>query len=231
MIPKDVLLKSLYFDIESAGYYSTYEDLRDHNPGLADLWDKRCKWLRLNSGAELADASEAQLWLEKASLHPEFARVVCVTIGAYKEGELNMISFTGTEDEILAKTNKVFDNAYSKSLRLAGHTIKNFDIPFLGKRMIINGIKPSELLNTFGKKPWEMSVMDITEVFSFGASGQSHTSLDLMCQVLGVQSPKTEMKGSDVHEVYWNGGIEKIKRYCESDVRALVECFNKFVFK
>lgn len=230
MIPKDVLLKSLYFDIETAGFYPTYEDMQLQNPELAALWDKRCKWLRLNSGPELESATESHLWLEKASLHPEFARVVCVSIGAYREGELNMISFTGSEPEILAKTNKVFDNSYSKSLRLAGHTIKNFDIPFLGKRMIINGVKPSELINTFGKKPWEMSVMDITEVFGFGASGQSHTSLDLMCNVLGVESPKTEMKGSDVHGVFWKGGIEKIKRYCESDVRALVECFNKFVF-
>ena len=227
MIPAEIIKKGLYFDIETAGITKNLFELRLKNPKLAELWSKRCKWLRLNSGEDFKDASDDLLFLKKASLHPEFSRVVCVSIGAYKEDEVHIISFIGEESEILINTNKVFNNAASKRLRLAGHTIKNFDIPFLGKRMIINKINPSPIINFFDKKPWEMNILDISDIFSFGSIGQSHASLDLMCSVLGVDSPKIDMDGSMVHEEFYSGKIEDIKKYCELDVKAVIDCFNK----
>jgi len=230
MIPKEVLLKSLFFDVESVGLYATFEELVSKNPKLAELWSKRCKWLRQNSPAQLFEPTDSQLWLEKSSLHPEFAKIVCVSIGAYNKENLNITSLIGDETDILKKTRIIFGNAASQNLRLAGHTIKNFDIPFLGKRMVINHIQPPELINFYNKKPWEMTTLDITDTFSFGAYGQAHTSLDLMCTVLGVESPKGDMEGSQVHEAFYKGSIEKIKIYCEKDVKAVVECFHKLSF-
>ena len=205
MLPKPTVLKGLYFDIETAGSYETFDLLSSRNPKLASLWSKRCKWLRLNSGPDLLNASDSELWDHKASLHPEFGRVVCVSIGAYNKEELNVISLSGTEMEILTKVNTIFNNSYSKNLILAGHTIKAFDIPFLGKRMAIHGIRPSELINFYGKKPWEMTIMELNEIWGFGSQGQSHSSLDLICTSLGVASPK-----EDIYELVIYTWIERI---------------------
>jgi DNA polymerase elongation subunit (family B) len=231
MIPKDVLQKCLYFDIETTGLYATFEECQSSEPKLAELWSKRCKWLRANSGPELASASDADLWKEKASLHPEFAKVVCFTAGAYVAGgDIRYMSLIGDENKILTDANKILNNSHTKGLRLAGHTIKNFDIPFLGKRMLAHNIKPSEMINFFGKKPWDIVILDISEVFSFGGWGQSHTSLDLMCYTLGLDSPKDDLSGPQVHEAFYAGRIEDIKKYCEKDVEAVVEIVKKLSF-
>jgi len=169
-------------------------------------------------------------WKIKASLHPEFSKVVCISFGAYHGEEMKIQSFIGEEYEILNNTNKVFNNAISKAWKLGGHTIKNFDIPFVGKRMIINKIDPSSLIANLNRKPWESPYLDISEAFSFGGWGQTHTSLDLMSAVLGLESPKEDMDGSMVHQYFYEGRIDDIKKYCEMDVRVLMECFNSFSF-
>jgi uncharacterized protein YprB with RNaseH-like and TPR domain len=140
MISKDTLKKILYFDIETAGINETFSDLKNSDPRLAKIWEKRCVWLRKNSGDEYKEATEDQLWTDKSSLHPEFAKVVCISFGAYNGDDVKIQSVIGEEDEILANANKIFNNAVSKGWKLGGHTIKNFDIPFVGKRMIINKI-------------------------------------------------------------------------------------------
>lgn len=228
LIPRESYLKGLYIDIETVGITETLSELQSKNPKLADLWEKRCVWLRKNAGPDLAAAADDLLWEEKSSLHPEFSKIVCVSIGAFKGEVINIRSYYGdNEKEILTNVNKVLQNAKMSGLTIAGHTIKSFDIPFIGKRMVINGISPSSYINFFGKKPWEISVMDISEIFSFGSIGQSHVSLDLMCCVLGIDSPKDCISGKDVHSQYYQGNIEKIKTYCEKDIEATVACFGK----
>jgi len=230
MISKDTLRKCLYFDIETAGITSSFEELLEFDPRIAKLWEKRCKWLKQNSGEEYRDYDCGDFWKIKASLHPEFSKVVCISFGAYHGEEMKIQSFIGEEYEILNNTNKVFNNAISKAWKLGGHTIKNFDIPFVGKRMIINKIDPSSLIANLNRKPWESPYLDISEAFSFGGWGQTHTSLDLMSAVLGLESPKEDMDGSMVHQYFYEGRIDDIKKYCEMDVRVLMECFNSFSF-
>lgn len=230
MISKEILKKCLYFDIETAGITSTFEELQDLDPRLAKLWEKRSSWLGKNSGDEMKDYSPADFWKVKSSLHPEFSKVVCISFGAYNGEDVRLNSFTGDELQILSDSNKVFNNAVTKGWKLAGHTIKNFDVPFIGKRMIINKIDPSPLIASLNRKPWESPYLDISEVFAFGGWGQTHTSLDLMSCVLGIESPKDEMDGSKVHEYFYGGKIEDITRYCEMDVKVLMKCFEAFSF-
>jgi predicted PolB exonuclease-like 3'-5' exonuclease len=163
-------------------------------------------------------------------LHPEFAKVVCISFGAYNGDDIKIQSVIGEENEILINSNKIFNNAVSKSWKLGGHTIKNFDIPFVGKRMIINRIDPSPLIGQLNRKPWDSPVIDISEVFAFGGYGQTHSSLDLMCSVFGHESPKDEMDGSLVHSYFHSGRIEEIKKYCEMDVKYLMKCYESFSF-
>jgi hypothetical protein len=154
MYTPNQLEKFLFFDIETAGITSSFEELLEFDPRIAKLWEKRCKWLKQNSGEEYQDYDCGDFWKIKASLHPEFSKVVCISFGAYHGDEMKIQSFVGEEYEILNNTNKVFNNAISKAWKLGGHTIKNFDIPFVGKRMIINKIDLAPLVGA------DLSVMD-----------------------------------------------------------------------
>ncbi len=228
MIPRILLDSSLFIDIETVGLYHTLEEVNSNDPALAQLWIKRCKWLQKN--IEPGESSDPHdLWENKASLHPEFGKIICVSFGAYS-GELEKItSFYGDDEkEILEKTNKILANSRSKNFKIAGQNIKNFDIPYLGKRMIINSITPDPIIQTWNKKPWETAFTDFAEVFSFGAWGQTFSSLELISHVLGVESSKDGMDGSKVHNSYWKENrIEDIKDYCESDVLCTMNCFKR----
>lgn len=228
---KSDILKFLYFDIETAGICPTFEELKKQNPRLSALWSKRAKWLREAYSGSNAGKSDDELYLEKASLHPEFSRVVCITFGNLQEdGTMRLKSFSGPDEfDILIKANKIFANAKSKGWKLCGHTIKNFDVPFLGKRMLINKINPAQNLVVWNIKPWDMPFLDIAEVFAFGSWQQGFTGLDLMSCVLGIDSPKDEMDGSMVHDAFWNKrDYSVIESYCEKDVLTLGERLKTF---
>jgi len=228
MLPKSILDNSIFFDIETSGSYKTLNELKHHDPHLAELWVKRCKWLQKQiEPGESTDPSD--LWSNRASLHPEFGRIICVTFGVFTpEGVERLTSFYGEDEkDILEKSNKILANSRQKGYKLVGQNIKNFDIPYLGKRMLIHNITPDSMIQVWNKKPWETSFIDLAEVFAFGAWGQTFSSLDLISHVLGVPTSKDNMEGSQVHEYYWKGMIENIKDYCEQDVVCTMNCFKK----
>jgi hypothetical protein len=228
MLHKSLIESSIFFDIETAGLYPTLEECKKQDPHLAELWIKRCKWLQKNvEPGESTDPND--LWLNRSSLHPEFGRVVCVSFGVF-QGEIEKItSFYGNDEkDILEKANKILANSRTKGFKIAGQNIKNFDIPYLGKRMIINSITPDPIIQTWNKKPWETSFVDLAEIFSFGAWGQTFSSLDLISHVLGVPTSKDNLDGSMVHSSYWEEKMtEEIKNYCEQDVVCTMNCFKR----
>lgn len=229
MIDKKIIKNSVYFDIETVGLYPNLDEVLKNDPHLFQLWDKRCKFLRKNI-EESESGSPTDLWLNKSSLHPEFGRVVCVSFGIFtEEGEERITSFYGDdESKILENSNKILENSRIKGYKLAGQNIKNFDIPFLGKRMLINNITPNPLIQTWGKKPWETPYLDLGEIFAFGAWGQSFSSLDLISHVLGVPTSKDNLDGSRVHSHFWDlKKYEEIKNYCEQDVICTMNCFKR----
>jgi len=111
---------------------------------------------------------------------------------------------------------------------LCGHNIKSFDLPYLGKRMLINGINPPSLLPSHDTKPWEIKALDTKEMWNFG-SFKGLSSLHLVCTLLGVDSPKLgEVKGSNIHKsFYTDNNIKEITEYCERDVDSLIEIVSK----
>jgi len=229
MISKTIIDNTIYIDIETCGAYSTLSDVKEKDPLLHSLWEKRCKWLSKNidegESAEIED-----LWTKRSSLHPEFGKIICITFGVFTQaGEEKITSFYGEDEyDILVKSNKVLSNSRMKGFNIAGLNIKNFDIPYMGKRMLANKINPDTSIQSWNKKPWELSYMDLGDIFSFGAWGQSFSSLELISHTLGVESSKGEMEGSDVHDYYWNKGkIEEIKDYCERDVICTMKCFKE----
>ena len=212
------------FDIETAGGWATLADLEKENPKLAELWRKRCGFLRdrFDNNEELSDAELFEL---KTGLHAEFGKVVCVSFGIYKNGEIIMQSSCDTDEKVVLKwTADMLDKCNRLGMNLAGHTIDRFDIPFLWKRFLTNGMKPPALITTFGKKPWDLTSFDLAKFWSGGAWQEGFTSLDQLATMFGFESPKEAIQASRVHEVFWKEkDLVGIQKYCEGDVRCTLE--------
>ena len=145
-----------------------------------------------------------------------------------KEGEVRFESFYGeNEVDILTETRKIFDKIEPLGFDLCGQSIKMFDIPFLGKRYYISGMRPPLLFPKHDTKPWDLRVLDTKDVWQFG-NNWSLGSLDLICSSLDIDSPKNgDVKGDTVTTNFWDGNHEEIKEYCERDVKALVDITQK----
>lgn len=225
--------KLLFFDIETV---SQYKDLFDMPDRQLKMWESYYDSFR----KKVTDESKIdpimgekdikrEVYRQTAAFYPEFGKVACVSMGfVTKEGEIRYESFYG-EDEvtILKETKKVFDKVEPMGFELCGQSVKIFDIPFLGKRFFINGINPPKLFPMYNTKPWELKVLDTKDIWQFG-NNWSLSSLDLICTVLDIDSPKNgEIKGDNVTTNYWGGNHEEIKEYCEKDVKALIDIIQK----
>lgn len=233
MISKEILKNCLYFDVETSGCAPDYETLQQENPRLAKLFTRRYKYYQ--GIPEFQNQTIDEVFISKAGLEPEYAKVVCVSFGTiYTDADgseaQRLISFYGQDErDILEKANKVFNNASAKGMKLCGHNIKGFDVPCLGKRMIYNSLDPTKILSIWDKKPWEVPYLDTSEIFAFGSwSQQKYLSLDLLACSLGIESPKEDIDGSQVHKTFWiDGDYEKIKIYCEKDVETVMNVLDK----
>ena len=225
--------KLLFFDIETV---SQYKDLYDLPERDFQMWMRYYNSFRKRVTEESKiklDMGDEEIFQEvyrqTAAFFPEFGKVACVSMAfVTKEGEVRYESFYGEDEmEILLNTRKVFDKVESLGFDLCGQSIKMFDIPFLGKRFFINGLKTPKIFPTHETKPWEIKVVDTKEVWQFG-NNWSLSSLDLVCSALDIDSPKNgDVKGDSVTTGYWEGKHEEIKEYCERDVKALVDIITK----
>jgi hypothetical protein len=228
--------KLLFFDIESV---SQYEDLYDMPEKELEMWLKYYNSFRkkvtdeskipnpedIVLGEDYQKEVNREVYRQTAAFYPEFGKVACVSMAFVTgSGNVKYDSYYGEDEvEILKNVRNIFDKVDGMGFDLCGQSIKMFDIPFLGKRYFINGLKPPTLFPTHDTKPWELRVLDTKEVWQFG-NNWSLSSLDLQCLVLGIDSPKNgDVKGDNVTTNYWSGNHTEIKDYCEKDVKALVD--------
>jgi len=217
--------KLLFLDIETCGTYATLKGLEENNTILFNLWNKMGESYFKRHYPEDERMSSNELFKKYAGLLPEFGRIVCVSVGFINGGERKIQSFTkGSEKDILKETVNLLNRIYKLDFSLCGHNIKNFDLPYLGKRMLINKIKPSPIMPTHDTKPWELKALDTKELWNFG-SYKGLSSLHLICSVLGLDTPKNgKVDGSNIHKSYYlDNNISEIKKYCEKDVNALMD--------
>ena len=224
--------KCLFIDIETVAEHKDLTELRKNNPRKADLWVTRCDYLRRRY-IENENLTNEQLYEQKAGLHAEYAKIVCVSAGIIKpEGTVQVISYYGHDENLIIKNAFALMQAFmNKTVGgfIAGYNIKRFDIPVLSKRCIINKMPIPHQLQTHKLKPWEMPFVDLAEDWSFGAWQEGFTSLDLLTCALGIQSPKDDIKASEVQGVYYStGDVERIKIYCEKDVIATINVMRVF---
>lgn len=220
MFKKEQLKDILFVDIETASAVPEYAQLSER---MQALWDKKSQRYRRGDDAE---KSSEQLFTEKAGIHAEFARVVCISCGYLQFDEegapsMNMKSYGGEDEvEVLAEFGKMLDKytAVKAGRTLCAHNGKEFDYPFLGRRYVINQLRIPYSLQVQGKKPWEVNLLDTMELWKFG-DYKSYTSLNLLSAILDIPSPKDDIDGSDVGRVFWQEkDHERIRIYCEKDV-------------
>ncbi len=226
MLNNVALDQLLLLDIETTPLTSSFDHLPDELQAL---------WLEKNTKIAPESENGAEDFSEKAGLYAEFGRVVCVSVGFFHtEGghyQLRIKSFYGDDEKmLLSGFLDLVDKFFRKHPRFqfAGHNIREFDIPYICRRALINGLllPPSLQLNNF--KPWEMPVLDTMQIWRFGEF-RNYTSLKLLAAVLGIPTPKDDIDGSMVGKVFWQeGDVKRIAEYCQKDVLTVAQLLLRF---
>jgi len=216
----ELLSGILFIDIETVPVHPAFDMLSE---GMQAEWVRKSKLIKVAPSQE--EATPQSLFEDRAGIFSEFARIVCISIGSIHQQEdkhtIRLKSFAYDDerkllDEFCEMVTK-FNNRY-KEIRFCGHNIKEFDIPFICRRMIINNIGLPHCMQLAGKKPWEVSHIDTMELWKFG-DHKNFTSLSLLAQVFGIPTPKGDIDGSMVASVYWKDqDLPRISAYCQKDV-------------
>jgi len=226
---KTPLTKILFLDIETVGGCKNYETCKKTNPKVAEQYIKYVDWFQKRF-PEDSELSLDSIFVKRAALVPEFAKIVCVSFAFVTDkDEIKTQTFSGDDEKQLLKDCQILLNRCGKlDFYLCGHNLKNFDIPMLAKRMIINGLMPPSLLPSYDTKPWEIKAIDTKEIWQYGAY-TSIGSLDLLCSTMDIPTPKDgTVNGESVHEAYWNKNmLKEIVEYCEKDVKVLIDIIKK----
>ena len=217
--------KILFFDIETVPLEYDFKNLDERGQ---DLWSKKTRFIQER---ESLNAEEVY---DRAGIYAEFGKVVCISMGfvLQKEGETQIrLKSIANEDESTL-LNEFIDllNSYynTPDFMFCAHNGKEFDIPFLCRRILIHGKKMPNMLNVSGKKPWEIKHLDTMELWKFG-DFKNYTSLDLLTYVFKIPTPKDDMDGSQVAKVFYEDkNLDIIIHYCEKDVVATIQLFRKY---
>ncbi|MFO0496279.1 MAG: 3'-5' exonuclease [Flavobacteriia bacterium] len=222
MLEKVQLEKILFLDIETVPQVYQYKDVEED---AKKLFEAKTRSL-VKEDKTFDDA-----YNERAGILSEFGKIICISVGFVNETrtgrQMRIKSFYHDDEETLLRQFKQLldDHGMTKYFALCGHNAKEFDFPYICRRMLINGMQLPSLLDIAGKKPWEISHFDTMELWKFG-DYKAYTSLALLCHVFKIPTPKDDISGADVARVYYeDGDLERIKVYCEKDVIALIQLF------
>ncbi len=221
MLKKIPIEKILFLDIETVPQVSDWNKLPDD---IKDLWEKKIQFqLKENETAE-------EFYGKRAGILAEFGKIICISVGIVVKNKIKIKSYYGDDEkEILVEFSDLLNsNYFAKGVILCAHNGKEFDFPYLGRRMLINGLDIPSTLDVRGKKPWEIPHLDTMELWKFG-DYKHYTSLNLLAAIFGIPSPKDDIDGSQVASVYYEDkDPERIRVYCEKDVLTLAQIFRKF---
>lgn len=217
----------LFLDIETVPQYPTY----DHLPAsLAALWERKAGQLSRIDKFSADDPVQPGDVYDRAGIYAEFGKIVCISTGILRNNTLWIKSFfDDDEKELLVGFTDMLKKLKEKNIHyLCAHNGKEFDFPYMIRRMLINGVEIPAILDLSGKKPWEVNHLDTMELWKFG-DYKNYTSLELLAAVFGIPSPKDDIKGSDVGRVYWEEhDLPRIVTYCQKDVSTIVNLLLRF---
>ena len=222
---KDIKLESILFlDIETVPEVAGFNELSENKQSL---WDKKSAYFR----KENEDAGDVFF---RAGIYAEFGKIICISVGMmYSQGNdkhLRLKSFySDDEKKLLLEFIGLLEKLRKKpAVYLCGHNGKEFDFPYLARRILINGLELPSLLDVAGKKPWEVSFLDTMDLWKFG-DYKHYTSLSLLCELFDIPTPKDDIDGSEVCNVYWkDNDLDRIVKYCEKDTLAVANLLLKY---
>lgn len=221
------LQQILFLDIETVPHVSHFDQL---TPAFQALWLKKASSLRNPNEVSLED-----LYSERAGVYAEFGRIICIGLGSFygqpdqPQWHAKLLVENPDESGLLQQfQDQLLQHKAGKNLALCAHNGKEFDFPFLARRMLVQGITPlPSVLQMQGKKPWEIPWLDTLDEWKFG-DYKHYTSLDLLTTLFDIPSPKSDMTGADVSRVYYEEhNLDRIGHYCLQDVQALAQLYVK----
>lgn len=226
MLKNLALSKILFIDIETVPANSDYSEMDE---GWRSLWERKAAFLKKG------EDEDAETLYERAGIYAEFGKVVCVSLAYFhhrEQGrEFRITSIYGDrEKEVLEETAHLLKRFNKGSdYLLCAHNGKEFDFPYLSRRMLINEIELPYMLDISGRKPWEVQHIDTMQLWKFG-DYKHYTSLKLLCQLFGINSPKSDIDGSQVGKVYYEEkDLKRISEYCQEDTIAVAQLLLKFM--
>ncbi len=215
----------LFLDIETVACTDNFQSL---NERLKVQWSRKAGFLKREE-----NLTDEDLFHQRAGIYAEFGKIICIVVGKLYEkesGELGLKTkafFDHNEGQLLREFKTMLEKMDGANARLCAHNGKEFDFPYISRRMLVHGITLPSILNLSGRKPWENPHLDTMELWKFG-DYKHYTSLDLLATIFNIPSSKNDMDGSQVNTVYYREkNFEKIKNYCVSDVIVLTQLFLK----
>lgn len=224
-LQKTDIEKILFLDIETVPQVYNFKELDEKT---AQLYLDKNRYI-----IERDELTDEEVY-QKAGVFAEFGKIVCISCGLVQDKmtgkEIRLKSFYGDDEaQVLRDFADMLNNHYNTpNHALCGHNAKEFDLPFIARRMLINGIDLPDALDVAGKKPWEINHLDTMELWKFG-DYKHYTSLSLLCHIFNIPTPKDDISGADVARVYYEeNDLERIVAYCHKDVVALIQLFLRF---
>jgi DNA polymerase elongation subunit (family B) len=230
------IAKVLFLDIETVSEQSGYKELSEN---FQKLWKLKSRQVLRKYDEEIEEEEANAVYSDKAGIFAEFGKIVCISVGFVvrdpdtKELELRLKSFASDDEaQLLKDFSQLVDKHYNNPNKhyFCGHNLREFDIPYICRRLIINQLPLPRSLDVAGKKPWETKhFLDTLQLWKFG-DYKHYTSLDLLTNVFGIPSPKDDIDGSEVGAIYWKEkDLDRIAVYCEKDVLAVVQLLLKYM--
>lgn len=222
MLKEINLNKVFVVDIETVPQYKDFVEMPD---ALQQLWEQKTRVLRT------PEQTPADFY-ERAGIWAEFGKIICISVGFFYnhmgKQHFRVASYYGDDEKEVLKDFNQLLSEQAADLRLCAHNGKEFDFPYLCRRMLINGIEIPKQLQLAGKKPWENGHVDTMELWKFG-DYKSYTSLVLLATVLDIPTPKDDIDGSRVSEIYYEDkNLPRIVNYCQKDVITTAQILLRF---
>ena len=215
----------LFLDIETVPMVSNYDEIPER---FKPLWNRKAEIIKKNE----TDTPESLF--NRAGIYAEFGKIICISVGFIKINDnhntFRIKSFYGDDEKLILQDFIDLLNGYfnKKDNLLCAHNGKEFDYPYIARKILINGLEIPNILDISTKKPWEIPHLDTMELWKFG-DYKNYTSLDLLAAVFDISSPKNDICGADVAEVYWkNNDLQRIVKYCQNDVLTVAQLFLRY---
>ena len=221
MLKNITLDRILFLDIETVPGVPEYENLTDT---MKALWDKKSRRLKQDENQTSAEMYNS------AGIYAEFGKIVCISCGFFSGREFRIKSFYGDDEKILLTefADMLVRHFDRTDALLCAHNGKEFDFPYIARRMLVQRVELPSILDMAGKKPWEIQHLDTMELWKFG-DYKHYTSLELLAAIFNIPTPKDDIDGSMVGKVYWQEqDLERIAVYCEKDVLTIAQLFKRY---